>query len=387
MINKKLTVIAEVFIDVGRRCTVNRSVNEILISYKRHFDEVHYIGPCTEQFTRMRGIGDSIYLSSLNCYAKPICNRLSYYMKYPTVKRRFRQLINSGPSDIVQLRVPSLFSMAAYPVVRESGLPLTTYIAGDWRTSFTGNYRFPGNHLVAKGLDRLQEPIIKNSVVVTAGPSLARQYAKLANCHPDFATTHKKVFPRKTRFPPCKLLFVGRLEPLKRLCDAIEAIGLLKKHGLNVSLTIVGDGVTREQLEQLVKAQELGDRISFKGQINDSEQLKQAYLAADILVLPSISEGTPKVLAEAMAHGVVPIAVAGVGSNDFIIEHGHNGFFLPPQSPEAIAQTVKMLRGSQKTYEEIIVHAYEYAQEHTLDKEVDKMWRFVKSQLKGNVND
>lgn len=379
---KKLTVIAEVFIDIGRRCTVNRSFNEILNSYKRHFDEVHYIGPCTEQFTRMRGIGDSIYLSSLNCYGKPICNRLSYYMKYPAVKRRFRELINSGPADIVQLRIPSMFSMAAYPVVKKLGLPLTTYIAGNWRTSFTSNYQFPGNHLVAKGLDKLQQSIIKNSAAVTAGPSLARQYAELTNCHPYFSTTHNKVFPRKTSFPPNNLLFIGRLEPLKRLCDTIEVVGLLKKRGVHVSLTIVGDGVTREQLEQLVKAQKLSDRIFFKGQIDDSESLKQIYLAADILVLPSISEGTPKVLAEAMAHGVVPIAIEGTGSNDFIIEHGHNGFLTPPQSPEAIAQTVKMLRDSQRTYEEIIIHSYEYAQEHLLDEEVDKLWDFVFSRIK-----
>lgn len=374
---KNLIVIAEVFVDIDRQCTVNRSVNEILLSYKRHFDEVHYVGPCTDEFTRILGIRDSIYLSSLNCYGKQICNRFSYYMKYPTVKRRFCELINSGPADIVQLRVPSLFSMAAYPVVRKLGLPLTTYIAGDWRTSFTSNYQFPGNHLVAKGLDRLQKSIIKNSVAVTAGPILSRRYAKLTNCHPYFSTTHNKVFPRKTSFPPNNLLFVGRLEPGKRLFDAIEAVGLLKKQKIDISLSIVGDGVTREHLEQLVKAQKLSDRIFFKGQIDDSESLKQVYLAADILVLPSISEGTPKVLAEAMAYGVVPIAVAGVGSNDFIIKHGHNGFLTPPQSPEAIAETVKMLRSSQRTYEELTIHGYEYAQEHTLDKEVDKLWDFI----------
>ncbi|GAI63265.1 unnamed protein product, partial [marine sediment metagenome] len=85
-------------------------------------------------------------------------------------------------------------------------------------------------------------------------------------------------------------------------------------------------------------------------------------------------------------HGVVPIAMEGTGSNDFIIEHGHNGFLTPPQSPEAIAQTVRMLRSSQRTYEQVIIHGYEYAQEHTLDKEVDKLWDFVFSRLKGKNN-
>jgi len=385
MTNKKLIVIAEVSIDVGRRRTVNRSVNEILISYKRHFDEVHYVGPSTEEFKRMPGISDSVYLSSLNCYGKPIRKRFSYYMKYPAVKRRFRELIDSGPADIVQLRIPSLFSMAAYPAVKMLGLPLTTYIAGDWQTSFAGNYRFPGNHLVAKGLHRLQQSIIKNSAAVTAGPILARQYAGLTDCHPYFSTTHRDVYARKGGFPPCRLLFVGRLEPLKRLSDAIEAVGLLKKQGVDVTLSIVGDGVMREQLKQLTEALELSDRISFKGQIGDSESLKQIYLAADILVLPSISEGTPKVLPEAMAHGVVPIAVAGVGSNDFIIEHGHNGFLVRPKSSAAMAKAVKMLLGAPQMHEEMVRRGYDYAQAHTLDKEVDKMWGFVNSELERNT--
>ena len=377
----KLFIIAQVFLDINRRCTVNRSVNEILISYKRHFDEVHYVGPSAEEFTRMQGISDNIYLSSLTCYGKQSYNRLTYYMKYPAVKRRFGEIINSGPADIVQLRIPSLFSMGVYPIVRKLGLPLTTYIAGDWRTSFTSNYHFPGSNLVVKGLDRLQQSIIKNSVAVTAGPILARQYAELTNCHPYFSTTHNKVFSRKSRFPPSNLLFVGRLEPIKRLCDAIEAVGLLKKQGVNVRLTVVGDGVMREQLEKIVKAQELVDRIFFKGQIDDSKLLKQVYLASDILVLPSISEGTPKVLAEAMAYGVVPIAITGTGSNDFIIKDGHNGFLTPPKSPKAIVQTIRMLRSSQETYEQVVIHGYEYAKKHTLDREVDKLWNFVFSRL------
>lgn len=383
---KNLTVIAQVFVDIDRQCTVNRSMNEILMSYKRHFEEVHYIGPGIDEITRVPGISDGIYLSTFSSYAKPIRDRITYYFKYLFVKRRFRELIESGPADIVQLRIPSLFSMAAYPVVRELGLPLTTYIAGNWVTAFPANYQFPGNHLVARALDKLQQPIIRNSIAVTAGPVLANQYAKLVDCHPYFSTTHKKVFRRKISFPPNKLVFVGVLLPGKRVCDAIEVVGLFKKQGVYVSLTIVGDGVTRKQTEELVKEQKLSDQIFFQGQINDSESLKQVYLAADILVLPSISEGTPKVLAEAMAHGVAVIAVAGVGSNDSIIEHGRNGLLTPAKSPQAIADGIKLLRSSWETYSSIVDQGYAYAKERTLDKEVDKLWGFVNSKIKERNN-
>ena len=63
---KNLTVIAEFFADIDRKCTVDRSMNEILMSYKRHFEEVHYIGPGIDEITRVPGISDGIYLSTFS---------------------------------------------------------------------------------------------------------------------------------------------------------------------------------------------------------------------------------------------------------------------------------------------------------------------------------
>jgi glycosyltransferase involved in cell wall biosynthesis len=334
----------------------------------------------------MQGIGENIYLSSINSYDKPISKRISYYLKHLSVKHRFTELINSGPADIVQIRIPSLFSMAAYPVVKKAGLPLTTYISGDWRTSFTGNYKFPGNHLVGKGLDRLQQSIIKNSAPVTAGPILSQQYSNLNDCHAYFSTSHNDIIPKEINSPPKNIIFVGRLEPLKRLCDAIEAVGLLKKQNVDVCFNIVGEGVMRDKLEKQVEIAGLEDRVIFKGQINNTETLRELYIAADILVLPSLSEGTPKVVAEAMAHGTVPIAVSGTGSNDYIIEHDCNGFLTAPKSPEEIVKYIQKLRSSPKLHQKMVEQGYAYARQHTLDKEVDKLWDFVFSHTKGKIN-
>jgi len=383
---KNLVVISQVPVDINHQCTADLSLNKILMSYKRHFEEVHYIGPGIEEITRVPGISDGTYLSTISNYAETIPKRITYYFKYLFVKRRFCDLIKSYQADIIQLRLPSLFSIAAYPVIRKLGLPLTTYIAGDWRAAFPANYQFPGNHLVATWLDKLQQPIIKNSISVMAGPVLAKRYAGLVDSHPYFSTTHQQIFNKSPNFPPSNLIFVGILEPLKHLCDAIEAVRLLKKQGVNVTFTIVGDGPIRKQMEELVNKQKLSKCILFKGYIHDSNQLKQEYMAADILLLPSISEGTPKVLAEAMSCGVVPIAVAGVGSNDYIIEHGRNGLLTPANSPGAIADNIKLLRSSWETYTSIVDQGYAYAESHTLDKEVDELWGFVNSKIKDRNN-
>jgi glycosyltransferase involved in cell wall biosynthesis len=142
----------------------------------------------------------------------------------------------------------------------------------------------------------------------------------------------------------------------------------------------------RDKLEKQVEIAGLEDRVIFKGQINNTETLRELYIAADILVLPSLSEGTPKVVAEAMAHGTVPIAVSGTGSNDYIIEHDCNGFLTAPKSPEEIVKYIQKLRSSPKLHQKMVEQGYAYARQHTLDKEVDKLWDFVFSHTKGKIN-
>jgi len=109
---------------------------------------------------------------------------------------------------------------------------------------------------------------------------------------------------------PVQLLFVGRLESAKGADVCLEIVAHLKKAGVASTLDLVGDGEERQGLE--CKAVELGVGASakFHGAL-PRERLGQFYARAHFILLPSIcSEGWPKVLSEAMAYGVVPIASA-----------------------------------------------------------------------------
>lgn len=377
---KNLTVIGEVFVDINNKGTVNRSVNEILISYARHFNSVHYIGPGDREITMEKGLKDKILISTITDYNKSLKNRLRYYIRYNKVKKRYKDLLKE--SDIVQIRIPSLFSIGAYPVVKSLKLPLTTYIAGDWLNSFNANYKFRGSKYIANRLERMQHPIIKNSIPVTAGPILADKYSKINKCHAYYSTTHNKVYNKKHIIKPHNIIFVGRLEPLKRVEDAIKSIEILLRRSIDVKLTILGDGFMRKQLENMVGEMKLEEHVLFKGNISDKDIVKEEYLKADILLLPSLSEGTPKVLAEAMAHSVVPIAVEDVGSNDYIIQNGVNGILVPKRSPESIADSIMNLVENIEIYSDMVHYSQKYALEHTLDNEVDKLWDFVFQSIK-----
>jgi glycosyltransferase involved in cell wall biosynthesis len=113
------------------------------------------------------------------------------------------------------------------------------------------------------------------------------------------------------------LLFVGRLEKqknLKSLIKAFKSIQMPTSRNQILRLVIVGSGSEENKLKRLTKELGLEKSVTFKGRIGHSQIIKQ-YQRADIFVLPSILEGHPKVLLEAMACGLSCLVSysAGIG--------------------------------------------------------------------------
>lgn len=135
------------------------------------------------------------------------------------------------------------------------------------------------------------------------------------------------------------ILAVGRLSPEKGHKDLLEAVRLLssRQAGLPFRLVLVGDGPERANLERI--AQDLEDRVVLAGHTSD---VRPYYGAADLLVLPSHSEGSPNVLLEAMAAGL-PILGTAVGGVPEIVEDGRTALLAPPHDPEALANGIKHL--------------------------------------------
>ena len=111
---------------------------------------------------------------------------------------------------------------------------------------------------------------------------------------------------------PVRLIFVGRIESAKGVGICLEVLSNLKNAGINAQLDLVGEG--EEQIKYEQQALDLGvaSWVKFHGGLS-RDVLGRFYAQAHFILLPSESEGWPKVLSEAMAYGVVPIASA-VGS-------------------------------------------------------------------------
>lgn len=142
-----------------------------------------------------------------------------------------------------------------------------------------------------------------------------------------------EVTPRKGG-GPASIGFVGRLDPIKRLPDLIEAVGLLPPP---VGLHVFGEGPERARLVEAVATRGLGRRVTFHGAV---ARPQEALRRIDLLVLPSAAEGFGLVLIEAMAAGVPVVATDVPGIRD-VVRHGQTGLLVPPASPPALAEAIR----------------------------------------------
>ncbi len=134
------------------------------------------------------------------------------------------------------------------------------------------------------------------------------------------------------------LVYVGNLEAVKGVAHLIDAMKRLVEPP---RLSILGDGSERKALE--AQSSGLGERVTFHGWV-DLEQVPTHLAAADLLVLPTLSEGFPNVILEAMAAGL-PVVVTNILGIPEIVDDGVNGLLVPPEDPAALAEAIEKLLG------------------------------------------
>lgn len=136
------------------------------------------------------------------------------------------------------------------------------------------------------------------------------------------------------------VLFVGRLRLRKGVEVLLEALRGLPDAP---ELLIVGDGEHRQALE--IRAAELGlaDRVRFLGRC-DAPQVRELLSRACALVVPSIYEGMPLVVLEAMEAGL-PVIASQVSGIPEVVVDGETGWLVPPEDPPALTTALADLTG------------------------------------------
>lgn len=170
---------------------------------------------------------------------------------------------------------------------------------------------------------------------------------KVCTVYPALRPEFIKNYPRKELERGdsfLRLLFVGRISPIKGLEYLLESIKFLK--GQDLILTIVGDTTFLPEYTQKIreKIRNLGieERVKLEGEIKDTGKLLKIYKSSDIFVLPSLWDTSPIVLVEAMCVGL-PIVATRVGGIPEWVEEGVNGLLVPPGDSQALAEAIQRL--------------------------------------------
>ncbi len=143
------------------------------------------------------------------------------------------------------------------------------------------------------------------------------------------------------------ILAVGRLCDTKGYPDLIEACRLLKERGVEFELRIVGDGYMREEIEGLIAAGGLQERVKILG-LMPREKVLEEYRRARLFVLPCVitprgdRDGLPNVVSEAMAMRVPVVGTDVSGLPEAVVD-GETGRLVPPHDPEALAEAIAEL--------------------------------------------
>ena len=245
----------------------------------------------------------------------------------PVVVRRLRRLVRSRDIDTVLSFLVHANVVASLAVPRGVRLlqsiqttqprPAWHWRAQRWAARRAEVFVVPSTSVVEAGVERSRVPRDKFVVIPNAV---------------DPAEFVRSTVPLS---PPADypVGFIGRLDPVKRVTDLVEAVCPL---GDRVTLHVFGGGPDRDRIERWVEGVGTG-AVMLRGAVRRPQE---ALAEIGLLVLPSEAEGFGLVLIEAMAAGVPVIATDVPGIRD-VVQHEVNGLLVPVGQPAALTAAIE----------------------------------------------
>ena len=188
-------------------------------------------------------------------------------------------------------------------------------------------------------LYRMADVIVPNSYTQTEFiekhyPRYKNKLTTITNCaQTDFFVTNESVQKESNT-----VLCVGRVTPQKNIIRFIKAVTLVRATGVDITVKWFGrhDKEYYEECKQVIAQNELQEHFLFYGA---SQDIRSEYQRAEVFCLPSIFEGFPNVVGEAMCCGL-PVLCSDVCDNHILVAHGENGLLFNPLDVKSISNTL-----------------------------------------------
>ncbi|VAW22811.1 Glycosyl transferase, group 1, partial [hydrothermal vent metagenome] len=160
-------------------------------------------------------------------------------------------------------------------------------------------------------------------------------------------------------------IFVGGLTPGKQPLLSVQVIHQLKEKGYLIKLDMYGEGSEQVYIEKYIEENNLRNEVILHGNVI-KETVKRAYKKAHFLLFISKSEGWPKVIAEAMFWGCLPIS-SGVSCIPYMLGDGTRGAIVNPNINEIVLVVEDYIK-DKESYEKQTKKAMEWSRQYTLEK-------------------
>ena len=172
---------------------------------------------------------------------------------------------------------------------------------------------------------------------------------------------------RQLQLDPDTICFgsVGRISHQKAVDRIISAFAMARGRMSNAHLAIVGDGPLLADMQSLARSLGISQYVTFTGQANGIEMMA----GFDVFLLPSRYEGLPYALLEAAASGL-PIITTDVGGAGVVVRDGENGYVLPEQNVEQLADLLLELARREDLRHAMSHRSTEIAMQFTVDRMV-----------------
>lgn len=284
--------------------------------------------------------------------------------------RRFLELHRREPFDLVHNHGESAVALLLLRPLLPISVPVISSVHIFRRTQFRHDGVAPsiGERMARrKALFYERLYIGLSDALATVNGSLTREVAEeFRRCDNVFTVYNGAAFGEFRPGGPARrgegrrLLFVGRLNGRKGEGDLLQALATVRAERPDVSLLLVGEGPAEPGAHSLAQRLGLGSAVTFEPYL-PREELRRRYRSSDLFVLPSYSEGLPKVLLEAMASGV-PVAVSDIPAHTELIADGETGYLFRAGDPASIARTLLTALGDPRR-PEIAARASELVRE------------------------
>ena len=272
-----------------------------------------------------------------------------YFLRRHRVRADIRGVV--GPSDAVILRVASQVAACLEPLLRRAGHPYGVEAVGDPYDAYApGAVRHPLRPFFRWWFPRQLRRMCTGAcgALYVTDQAQQRRYpcpaysVGVSDVELPESSIALRARPVDRRVRTINLIMVGSLAQLYKSPDVlIDAVAVCTREGLDLRLTMVGDGKERPGLEAQAQALGLGPRVRFLGLLPAGEDVRAELDRADLFVLPSRTEGLPRAMIEAMARALPCIGSTVGGIPELLPPED----LVPPGDVGALARKIREVVG------------------------------------------